>query len=31
VVAALLAERNAAIKQVAESDEWRQYLPAENE
>ena len=24
---ALLHERNAIIKQVAESDEWRQYLP----
>lgn len=24
---ALLTERNAIIKQVAESDEWRQYLP----
>jgi hypothetical protein len=23
----LLDERNAAIKQIAESDEWRRYLP----
>jgi ligand-binding SRPBCC domain-containing protein len=27
-MAALLRERNAAIKQVAESDEWREYLPS---
>ena len=28
-MSALLAERNAVVKQVAESDEWRQYLAAE--
>ncbi len=27
---ALLRERNAIVKQVAESGEWRQYLPAES-
>ena len=27
----LLLERNAVIKRVAESDEWRRYLPAEPE
>jgi ligand-binding SRPBCC domain-containing protein len=26
---ALLHERNAVVKQVAESNEWRQYLPAD--
>jgi hypothetical protein len=28
-MAALLQERNAVIKQVAESNEWRQYLLAD--
>jgi len=28
-MAALLQERNAVISQVAESNEWRQYLPAD--